>query len=186
MTARTYRQFFRIVTAEVSFWYKDHSTVNPLGVQPDPNITKIVVGNKFSEEGVKIVKNDQDLVDKNEEHDKELVKKSAKISEEVEIRCKWHKLHSGECNSTSNPLGVQQDPNITKIGVGNRFSEEGFKIVKNHQDLVDKNEENDGEPVKKSVNISEEVKIRCEWHKIHSGECSGGLSDGEIEEDESD
>ena len=50
-----YRQFFRIVTSKVSFWYKDHSTPNPLGVVPDPNFTKIVVGNKFSDEGVEIV-----------------------------------------------------------------------------------------------------------------------------------
>ena len=47
----TFRQFFRIVTSDVSFWYKDHSTPNPLGVLPDPDITKIVVGNKFSDEG---------------------------------------------------------------------------------------------------------------------------------------
>ena len=52
---KTMRQFFRIVTSEVSFWFKDHSTPNPLGVQPDPEVTRIVSGNKFSEEGVKIV-----------------------------------------------------------------------------------------------------------------------------------
>ena len=54
----TYRQFFRIVTSDVSLWYKDHSTANPLGVKPDPTITKIVVGDKFSDEGVKIISND--------------------------------------------------------------------------------------------------------------------------------
>ena len=52
---RTYRQFFRLVTADVSLWYKDHSTANPLGVEPDPGITKIVVGNKFSDEGVDVI-----------------------------------------------------------------------------------------------------------------------------------
>ena len=52
---RTYRQFFRIVTADVSFWYKDHSTPNPLGVKPDPKVTRIVTGDKFSEEGVEVV-----------------------------------------------------------------------------------------------------------------------------------
>ena len=52
---RTYRQFFRLVTADVSLWYKDHSTTNPLGVEPDPGITKIVVGNKFSDEGVDVI-----------------------------------------------------------------------------------------------------------------------------------
>ena len=52
---RTYRQFFRIVTSDVSLWYRDHSTANPLGVVPDPDITKIVAGNKFSDEGVEII-----------------------------------------------------------------------------------------------------------------------------------
>ena len=49
------RQFFRVVTAEVSLWYRDHSTASPLGVLPDPAITRIVAGDKFSEEGVQIV-----------------------------------------------------------------------------------------------------------------------------------
>ena len=51
----TYRQFFRLVSSEVSLWYRDHSTPNPLGVQPDPALTKVVVGDKFSEEGVEVV-----------------------------------------------------------------------------------------------------------------------------------
>ena len=109
MKTRTYRQFFRIVTAEVSFWYKDHSTANPLGVQPDPNITKIVVGNKFSEEGVKIVKTDQDLVAKNEENDGEPVKKSAKNSEKLKIRCEWYKIHSGECSGGLSDGEIEED-----------------------------------------------------------------------------
>jgi len=54
----TFRQFFRIVTSDVSLWYKEHSTANPMGVEPDPSITKIVIGNKFSEEGVEIIGND--------------------------------------------------------------------------------------------------------------------------------
>merc|ERR1712111_80846 len=55
----TFRQFFRFVTSDVSFWYKDHSTPNPLGVLPDPAITKIVLGDKFSDEGVEVVPCDQ-------------------------------------------------------------------------------------------------------------------------------
>ena len=51
------RQFFRIVTSEVSFWFRDHSTPNPLGVLPDPKITVTVRGDKFSEQGVEIVRN---------------------------------------------------------------------------------------------------------------------------------
>ena len=50
------RQFFRIVTADVSFWFRDHSTPNPLGVLPDPEVTQIVSGDKFSEDGVEVVK----------------------------------------------------------------------------------------------------------------------------------
>ena len=48
-------QFFRITTSEVGFWFKDHYTANPLGVLPDPNVTDIVAGNKFSEEKLKLV-----------------------------------------------------------------------------------------------------------------------------------
>ena len=48
----TYRQFFRLVSSEVSLWYRDHSTPNPLGVQPDPALTRLVAGDKFSQEGV--------------------------------------------------------------------------------------------------------------------------------------
>jgi hypothetical protein len=50
-----FRQFFRLVTSQVSLWYADHSTSNPLGVKPDPTITRTVVGDKFSEEGVEML-----------------------------------------------------------------------------------------------------------------------------------
>jgi len=43
----TYRQYFRLVTHQVSLWFEDHSTKNPLGLVPDPKITKIVKGSKF-------------------------------------------------------------------------------------------------------------------------------------------
>ena len=43
----TYRQFFRLVTGEVSFWFQDHSTKNPLGIVPDPKFTRILKGSKF-------------------------------------------------------------------------------------------------------------------------------------------
>ena len=39
------RQFFRLVTSEVSLWFADHSTPNLLGVQP---AARIVEGNKFA------------------------------------------------------------------------------------------------------------------------------------------
>ena len=39
----------------MSLWYKNHSTPNPLGVDPDPTITRIVVGDKFGDDGVEVV-----------------------------------------------------------------------------------------------------------------------------------
>ena len=39
----------------MSLWYKDHSTPSPRGVEPDPTITRTVVGDKFSSEGVEVV-----------------------------------------------------------------------------------------------------------------------------------
>lgn len=42
-----YRQYFRVVTSGVSIWYAKHSTPNPLGVQPDPAVTKTVTHDKF-------------------------------------------------------------------------------------------------------------------------------------------
>ena len=45
----TYRQYFRLVTHEVSLWFEDHSTKNPLGLVPDSNITKIIKGSKFGD-----------------------------------------------------------------------------------------------------------------------------------------
>ena len=44
---------------KVSLWYTDHSTTNPLGVRPDPRVTKVVRGDKFSVEGVEVVKEGQ-------------------------------------------------------------------------------------------------------------------------------
>ena len=42
-----YRQFFRLVTHKVGLWYEQHSTPNPNGVVPDPNITRIIKKSKF-------------------------------------------------------------------------------------------------------------------------------------------
>lgn len=39
-----YRQYFRLVTSEVVAWFEEHSTPNPLGVEPGIEIVK---GNKF-------------------------------------------------------------------------------------------------------------------------------------------
>ena len=58
MKEDTYRQFFRLVTSKVSLWFQDHSTPNPNGVKPDPEITKIVSGSKFSDAGVTVVDDD--------------------------------------------------------------------------------------------------------------------------------
>lgn len=45
------RKFFRLVTSDVSHWYTQHSTPNPLGIVPDPDITTIVDENKFAVTG---------------------------------------------------------------------------------------------------------------------------------------
>ena len=47
------------LTPQVSLWYTDHSTANPLGVRPDPRVTKVVRGDKFGMEGVEVVKGGQ-------------------------------------------------------------------------------------------------------------------------------
>merc|ERR1712038_190409 len=47
----TYRQYFRLVTHQVSLWFEDHSTKNPFGLLPDQKITKIVKGSKFGDPG---------------------------------------------------------------------------------------------------------------------------------------
>ena len=55
LKTRTYRQYFRVVTENVSHWFVDHSTPSPCGVLPDPNITKIVKGNKFRSSELEII-----------------------------------------------------------------------------------------------------------------------------------
>ena len=55
LPSRTYRQWFRLVTSGVSLWFQDHSTENPLGILPDPKITKIVKGSKFDEKNLVVV-----------------------------------------------------------------------------------------------------------------------------------
>jgi hypothetical protein len=44
MKETAYRQFFRLVVGSISVWYSQHSTANPLGIQPDATILDI---NKF-------------------------------------------------------------------------------------------------------------------------------------------
>jgi len=55
---RQYRQFFRVVTADVSVWFIDDNTANPNGVRPDPSITKLVKGSKFNPESLILVEAD--------------------------------------------------------------------------------------------------------------------------------
>jgi len=44
LSKTNFRQFFRLVTSNVTVWYADHSTQNPSGVQPT---AQIITGNKF-------------------------------------------------------------------------------------------------------------------------------------------
>ena len=90
----TLRQFFRIVTSEVSFWYRDHSTPNPLGVVPDPSVTKIAVGDKFAKEGVEIV------TDSVEEGMKQMEKEMMLLETRNAQRCLYHKYNAGFCDES--------------------------------------------------------------------------------------
>jgi hypothetical protein len=47
LRAGTARSFFRLVTGKLSAWYADHSTPNPLGLKPPPDV-EIIRGNKWS------------------------------------------------------------------------------------------------------------------------------------------
>ena len=42
-----YRQYFRLVVGDITAWFADHSTANPLGVVP-PESVRIVHGSKFA------------------------------------------------------------------------------------------------------------------------------------------
>ncbi len=44
-----YRQYFRLVTSEISVWFVDHSTPNPQ--VPLPSFVKVIHGNKFETKG---------------------------------------------------------------------------------------------------------------------------------------
>ena len=78
------------MTSQVSLWYKDHSTENPLGVEPDPTITRTVVGDKFSSEGVAVLE-DSGAVQRHLEE----VERKMRIDQD---RCDWHKSYPGVCN----------------------------------------------------------------------------------------
>jgi len=41
-----YRQYFRLVVGDISAWFADHSTVNPMGIVP-PETVRIISGSKF-------------------------------------------------------------------------------------------------------------------------------------------
>ena len=47
---RAYCQYFCLVTSQVSLWFEDHYSKNPLGVTPDNRVTMIVKGNKSMQE----------------------------------------------------------------------------------------------------------------------------------------
>jgi hypothetical protein len=47
LTEGTYRQFVRVVTSQLTYWHEEYNTKNPLGIVPDPSITKIIKGSKF-------------------------------------------------------------------------------------------------------------------------------------------
>ena len=50
LTKDTYRQYFRVVTSNITVWYAEHSTANPLGTTP-PQEVQVVSGDKFAAVG---------------------------------------------------------------------------------------------------------------------------------------
>ena len=46
LSHRTHQKVFQFVLSDVSVWFEEYSTPNPLGVVPDPTITKIVKSHK--------------------------------------------------------------------------------------------------------------------------------------------
>eukprot|EP00931_Biecheleriopsis_adriatica_P061118 TRINITY_DN3673_c0_g1_i1.p1 TRINITY_DN3673_c0_g1~~TRINITY_DN3673_c0_g1_i1.p1 ORF type:complete len:355 (+),score=38.18 TRINITY_DN3673_c0_g1_i1:65-1129(+) len=48
LETEAYRQYFRVVVGTVSVWYSKHSTANRLGVEPNPDETKILDEDKFA------------------------------------------------------------------------------------------------------------------------------------------
>ena len=88
------RQFFRVVTAEVSLWYRDHSTASPLGVLPDPALTRIVAGDKFSEAGLQLVTGWEEAASEQMEEERR------KLKLWNQARCDFHKSYPGskECD----------------------------------------------------------------------------------------
>ena len=90
---KKFRQFFRVVTSRVSLWYRDHSTANPLGVVPDPAITRTVAGNKLSGRGLKIV---TDTVTSGEQ---QMAREMEKFKVKNETQCEWHVGFPGSCDN---------------------------------------------------------------------------------------
>ncbi len=77
------RQYFRLVTQDVSVWYADHSTPNPLGVVP-PEEVVILHGNKFDESSLK------EATKEEREKLKKVVKEKTKTKEKSkEKEKKW-------------------------------------------------------------------------------------------------
>ena len=54
-----HRQWFRLVTSAVSAWFVDHSTPNPNGVVPDPDVTITLKGDKFDVENLELLHADE-------------------------------------------------------------------------------------------------------------------------------
>ena len=46
----TYRQYFRLVTSDVSVWYAKHSTPNPKGIKPGSGV-RVIYEDKFNAGG---------------------------------------------------------------------------------------------------------------------------------------
>ena len=78
----------------MSLWYKNHSTPNPLGVEPDPAFTRIVVGDKFGDDGVE-VEDDPDALERRR-------KEVEQQEQENKKRCDYHQSYPGVCQCNKN------------------------------------------------------------------------------------
>ena len=70
-------------------------------MEPDPDITKVVVGDKFSEDGVEVVEDPGAWDRRRLELDR--------IKAEVDQRCDWHRYYAGLCNCNNKEDNKKED-----------------------------------------------------------------------------
>ena len=86
--------YYTVLHVQVSLWYRDHSTASPLGVLPDPAVTRIVAGDKFSCAGLQLVTGWEEAAS----HQMQEERRRLKLWNQA--RCDFHKNYPGskECD----------------------------------------------------------------------------------------